>query len=56
MRGYRVPCPPPGHGRHRCFFRLYALDSDVDLRPGAGKPALEGHTLAAAELIDAYER
>jgi Raf kinase inhibitor-like YbhB/YbcL family protein len=49
--GYRGPCPPPGHGRHRYSFRLYALDSDPDLRPGAGKGelerALEGHTLAS---------
>jgi Raf kinase inhibitor-like YbhB/YbcL family protein len=58
--GYRGPCPPPGHGRHRYFFRLYALDFDPDLRPGAGKGelerALEGHTLAVAELIGTYER
>ena len=58
--GYRGPCPPPGHGRHRYSFRLYALDSDPELRPGAGKRelerALEGHTLATAELIGTYER
>jgi Raf kinase inhibitor-like YbhB/YbcL family protein len=58
--GYRGPCPPPGHGRHRYFFRLYALDSDPDLAPGADKRelerALEGHTLAAVELIGTYER
>jgi Raf kinase inhibitor-like YbhB/YbcL family protein len=58
--GYRGPCPPAGHGRHRYLFRLYALDSDPDLGPGAGKGelerALEGHTLAVAELIGSYER
>jgi Raf kinase inhibitor-like YbhB/YbcL family protein len=58
--GYRGPCPPPGHGRHRYFFRLYALDFESDLRAGAGKGelerALEGHTLAVAELIGTYER
>lgn len=58
--GYRGPCPPPGHGRHRYSFRLYALDSDPDLPPGAGKRELErtlkGHTLGAAELIGTYER
>jgi Raf kinase inhibitor-like YbhB/YbcL family protein len=58
--GYRGPCPPPGHGRHRYFFRLYALDLDPELGPGAGKGelerALEGHALAAAELIGTYER
>jgi Raf kinase inhibitor-like YbhB/YbcL family protein len=58
--GYRGPCPPPDHGRHRYFFRLYALDFDPGLTPGAGKRelerALEGHTLAVAELIGTYER
>jgi Raf kinase inhibitor-like YbhB/YbcL family protein len=58
--GYRGPCPPPGHGRHRYFFRLYALDYDPGLRPGAGmrelERALEGHTLAVAELVGSYER
>jgi Raf kinase inhibitor-like YbhB/YbcL family protein len=58
--GYRGPCPPPGHGPHRYFFHLYALDADVDLERGAGKRdlerALEGHVLGAAELIGRYER
>jgi Raf kinase inhibitor-like YbhB/YbcL family protein len=58
--GYRGPCPPPGHGRHRYSFRLYALDSDPALPPGAGKRelerALESRTLAVAELIGTYER
>jgi phosphatidylethanolamine-binding protein (PEBP) family uncharacterized protein len=40
--------------------RLYALDFDPDLQPGATKRelehALEGHTLAVAELIGSYER
>ena len=58
--GYRGPCPPPGHGRHRYFFRLYALDSELDLRPGADKRelerGLEGHTLGVAELVGTYER
>jgi Raf kinase inhibitor-like YbhB/YbcL family protein len=58
--GYRGPCPPPGHGRHRYSFRLYALDSDLDLQPGADKRelerALDRHTLAVAELIGIYER
>jgi Raf kinase inhibitor-like YbhB/YbcL family protein len=58
--GYRGPCPPPGHGRHRYSFRLYALDSAPDLSPDADKGelerALEGHTLAVAELVGTYER
>lgn len=58
--GYRGPCPPPGHGRHRYFFRLYALDAEPDLGAGATKEelkqALSGHVLATAELIGTYER
>jgi Raf kinase inhibitor-like YbhB/YbcL family protein len=58
--GYRGPCPPPGHGPHRYFFRLYALDVEVDLPAGASRAelegALEGHVLAGAELIGRYER
>jgi Raf kinase inhibitor-like YbhB/YbcL family protein len=58
--GYRGPCPPPGHGRHRYLFRLYALDADLEL--GAGKrkaeleQAIEGHVLTTAELVATYER
>ena len=58
--GYRGPCPPRGHGPHRYVFRLYALDRDLQLDPGAGKPeleqAIEGHVLTAAELVGTYER
>jgi Raf kinase inhibitor-like YbhB/YbcL family protein len=58
--GYRGPCPPPGHGRHRYSFRLYALDSDPGLRRGASKRelerTLEGHILAVVELVGTYER
>jgi Raf kinase inhibitor-like YbhB/YbcL family protein len=39
--GYRGPCPPPGHGRHRYVFRLYALDTDAELAAGAAKAELE---------------
>jgi Raf kinase inhibitor-like YbhB/YbcL family protein len=58
--GYRGPCPPPGHGPHRYFFRLYALDSELELAAGAGKDEIEGaledHVLASAELVGTYER
>src|SRR4029450_444386 len=58
--GYRGPCPPPGHGPHRYVFRLYALDPNLELDPGGGKPelerAIEGHVLRRAELIGPYER
>lgn len=59
-QGYRGPCPPPGHGVHRYFFRLHALDGDLDLSPGASRDdleaALEGRVLATAELVGTYER
>ena len=58
--GYRGPCPPPGHGRHRYVFRLYALDTEFELGAGAAKvdveQAIEGHVLTTAELVGTYER
>lgn len=58
--GYRGPCPPPGHGRHRYAFRLYALDGEPELEAGAAKAqlerAIEGHVLTTAELVGTYER
>lgn len=57
--GYGGPCPPPGNP-HRYFFKLYALDSKLNLKPGVTKAdverALKGHTLAQAELIGRYGR
>jgi Raf kinase inhibitor-like YbhB/YbcL family protein len=58
--GYRGPCPPPGHAPHRYFFRLHALDGELDLEPGESKAALEqavaGRSLVVAELMGTYER
>jgi Raf kinase inhibitor-like YbhB/YbcL family protein len=58
--GYAGPCPPPGHGRHRYFFRLHALDAELGLEPGADRGelerALDGHVLEVAELVGGYER
>ncbi len=58
--GYRGPCPPPGHGRHRYVFRLYALERDLVLGAGAGKAeleeAVEGNVVTTAELVGTYER
>jgi hypothetical protein len=58
--GYRGPCPPPGHGRHRYLFRLHALDTDIELGAGATKAeleqAIEEHVLTTAELVGTYER
>ncbi len=58
--GYRGPSPPRGHGVHRYFFRLYALDVSLPLTPGLEKAAvliaMRGHVLAEAELLGTYER
>jgi Raf kinase inhibitor-like YbhB/YbcL family protein len=58
--GYRGPCPPPGHGPHRYFFRLHALADELELEPGASKTeveqALAGRSVAVAELMGTYER
>jgi len=58
--GYRGPCPPRGHGRHRYRFRLHAVGQDLRLAPGSGVGDLEqvlgGTVLAVAELVGTYER
>lgn len=57
--GYGGPCPPPGKP-HRYFFKLYALDARLNLKPGASKQeveqAMQGHVLAEAELMGKYRR
>lgn len=57
--GYGGPCPPPGKP-HRYFFRLYALDTTLDLKPGCRKGdverAMKGHVLGTAELMGTYGR
>ncbi|HEY1558760.1 MAG TPA: YbhB/YbcL family Raf kinase inhibitor-like protein [Kofleriaceae bacterium] len=54
---YGGPCPPIG--RHRYFFKLYALDADIG-KPGmtAGQlaAAMKGHVVAEGELIGTYQK
>ncbi len=56
--GYGGPCPPIG--RHRYFFKIYALDAMLpDLRrptKAQVEKAMDGHVLARAELIGTYEK
>jgi len=56
--GFGGPCPPSG--THRYFFKLYALDTELDLAPGVTKAdleaAMEGHILEQAELMGTYKR
>jgi Raf kinase inhibitor-like YbhB/YbcL family protein len=56
--GYRGPCPPVG--RHRYFFKLYALDTQVTNKGQLDKATLErlmaGHILAQSTLIGTYAK
>jgi len=55
---YDGPCPPSG--THRYYFKLYALDSLVNLLPGATKDellkAMQGHILAQGELMGTFSK
>lgn len=56
--GYGGPCPPGG--THRYFFKLYAIDSELDLSAGATKKEvlsrIEGHVLAEGQHMGRYSR
>lgn len=58
--GYRGPAPPPGSGPHRYVFKLFALDTMLDLNSSASKTdllkAISGHVLAEGELVGICER
>ena len=57
-RSYHGPCPPSG--THRYFFKVYALDSMLNLKEGISKgqleKAMQGHILDEAELTGLYKR
>jgi len=57
--GYGGPCPPPGPA-HRYLFKLYAVDTRLQLKAGAQKKdveaAMEGHLLGTAQLMGTYAR
>ena len=57
--GYRGPCPPKGPA-HRYVFKLYALDTELDIKEGSRKAELEkamkGHIVTKAQLIGKYAR
>ena len=57
---YAGPCPPVGHGAHRYFFTLYAVDVPSLTLKGTARKALDrvlqAHTLGTARLMGRYER
>lgn len=56
--GYGGPCPPKGS--HRYYFKLYALDSEIEFDSGMQREDIEksmqGHIIENAELIGYFER
>ena len=58
--GYRGPAPPRGHGVHHYHFKVYALDTVLDVAAGLDKKQLldkmRGHIMAEGELVGTYAR
>lgn len=56
--GYLGPCPPSG--THRYFFKLYVLDTMLDLKSGSSKnellKAIEGHVINRGQLMGTYKK
>lgn len=60
-RGYGGPCPPKGHGYHRYFFKVYAIDLEsLGLKAGASRKDVEqkmkGHILQEGQIMGVYRR
>ena len=57
--GYGGPAPPPGKP-HRYYFKIYALDVRLDLKPGVSRQqvlaAIQGHILGDGSLMGTYGR
>jgi len=57
-KNYHGPCPPSG--THRYFFKIYALDTVLNLKEGSSKDQLEasmqGHILASVKLLGLYQK
>jgi Raf kinase inhibitor-like YbhB/YbcL family protein len=58
--GYHGPMPPPGHGVHHYYFKLYALDAPLAVEAALDKKTIlekiENHVLAQGVLMGTYQR
>ena len=58
--GYRGPMPPPRHGTHHYYFRIYALEAHLAVEAGMDKKSLlkdiEDHIIAEGQLMGTYSR
>ena len=56
---YRGPAPPPGKPHHYRFV-VFALDANLNLKPGLNRAelleAIKGHIIGQGELVPTYER
>jgi len=58
--GYGGPCPPRGHGTHRYYFKVYAINKTLNLSKNTNKEqllkAIEDSIVAYGELMGTYRR
>ena len=58
VQGYFGPCPPTG--THRYYFKLYALDSNIDISEKSKKKelqvAIDKHVIQSANLMGKYTK
>src|SRR5438067_6028953 len=58
--GQRYDGPQPPSGTHRYYFKVFALDTTLDLKPGAKRrevdAALKGHVIAQGQLMGKYSK
>jgi Raf kinase inhibitor-like YbhB/YbcL family protein len=56
---YGGPCPPDGDKPHRYYFRIYALDARLNLKPGASRAEVEeamlDHIIGQGELMGKFQ-
>jgi Raf kinase inhibitor-like YbhB/YbcL family protein len=59
-QAYGGPMPPEGHGTHRYYFWIYALDTEIDAKPGVTRlellDAIGDHVIEQARVVGTYDR